>query len=113
MVTGRAIGIYVIMFVLGLAIAQIVGLIFSDEPWRSFIVPGVLMGIGSIASVQKHHVTSLMLSLSAALLLMRTIAWDTWTWLWIPVATLTVIALAWWFFHHGPKAPTGGAKESE
>ena len=112
MVSAASIGKYAAMFVLGLVVAQVVGFIFADEPWSSFIVPGILMGVGSVASLQKQHVPSILLSLSAAMLLMRMIAWETWTWAWIPAAAFAVIALAWWGFH-GFHAAQGGAEESE
>ena len=112
MISGKSLGKYVAMFVLGLVIAQVVGFIFADDPWSSFIIPGILMGVGSIASLQKQHVPSILLSLAAATLLMRIIAWESWTWAWIPAAALAVLALAWWYFH-GVKAPSGEAAESD
>ena len=112
MISAASIGKYAAMFVLGLVVAQVVGVIFTDEPWSTFIVPGIFMGVGSIASLQKQHVPSILLSLSAAMLLMRIIAWETWTWVWIPVVVFAVIALAWWGFH-ARHAQAGGAEESE
>ena len=97
------------MTILGLAFAIIVGIIFSDESWVSFIWPGVIFGVSSTASVRKRHFPSLLIFSGGILGLLQTIRWPDAGWLSIAAGLLVVVGLLLWFLgsHRGSGASAG------
>ncbi len=99
----------VAMMVLGLAFAIIVGIIFSDEAWGSFVMPGVVFGLSSTASLRKRHLTSLVIFAGGILWLLQIINWPHVGWLPIAAGALVVAGLLLWFFgSHRGSGNTGG-----
>ncbi len=66
---------YITAVIVGFVLTVILGILLSDQGAGRFVLPGVFVGVSSIASLNKQHLVSLLLFVGGAILFAHA-AWD-------------------------------------